>query len=94
MYDNNQQSALGVKNCKVNMAGRKYDQMAAKKNQSYYFIFVHEDGAGLEQISDIFAERHIEASVDEVFSLDEVNDALQKVAAGKSKGKTILKINE
>ena len=41
-----------------------------------------------------FAERHIEASVDEVFSLDEVNDALQKVAAGKSKGKTILKINE
>jgi D-arabinose 1-dehydrogenase-like Zn-dependent alcohol dehydrogenase len=29
-----------------------------------------------------------------VFSLDEVNDALQKVAAGKSKGKTILKINE
>ena len=78
----------------LKVAGRKYDQMAAKKNQSYYFIFVHEDGAGLEQISDIFAERHIEASVDEVFSLDEVNDALQKVAAGKSKGKTILKINE
>ncbi|WP_242826341.1 hypothetical protein [Lachnospira multipara] len=25
-----------------------------------------------------------------MFSLDEVNDALQKVAAGKSKGKTIF----
>lgn len=74
----------------LKVAGRKYDQMAAKKNQSYYFIFVHEDGAGLERISEIFAERHIEASVDEVFSLDEVNSALQKVAAGKSKGKTIL----
>ena len=32
------------------------------------------------------------ASVDEVFSLDDVNRALQKVAAGKSKGKTIIKI--
>jgi len=32
------------------------------------------------------------ASVDEVFSLDDVNKALQKVAAGKSKGKTIIKI--
>ena len=70
----------------LKVAGRKHDQMVAKKNQSYYFIFVHEDGAGLERISEIFAERHIEASVDEVFSLDEVNSALQKVAAGKSKG--------
>ena len=76
----------------LKVAGRKYDQMAAKKNQKYYFIFVHEDGKGLERISEIFAERHIEASVDEVFTLDDVNKALQKVAAGKSKGKTIIKI--
>lgn len=74
------------------LAGRKYDRMAAKKNQKYYFIFVHEDGKGLERISGIFAERQIEASVDEVFTLDDVNKALQKVAAGKSKGKTIIKL--
>ena len=72
--------------------GRKYDQMAAKKNQRYYFIFVHEDGAGLERISEIFAERHIEASGDEVFSLADVNKALAKVTAGKSKGKTMIRI--
>lgn len=72
--------------------GRKYDQMAAKKNQRYYFIFVHEDGAGLKRISEIFAERHIEASVDEVFSLADVNKALAKVTAGKSKGKTMIRI--
>lgn len=64
------------------------------KNQKYYFIFVHEDGRGLERISEVFAERHIEASVDEVFSLDDVNKALKKVAGGKSKGKTILKISD
>lgn len=28
------------------LAGRKYDRMAAKKHQKYYFIFVHEDGKG------------------------------------------------
>lgn len=81
-----------IKRILFKVAGRKYDQMAAKKNQSYHFIFVHEDGAGLERISEIFAEHHIEASVDEVFSLFEVNKALSKVAAGRSKGKTIIRI--
>lgn len=66
--------------------------MPAKKGQSYRFIFVHEDGSGLEKISQIFAERHIEASVDEVFSLDDVNKALAKVAAGRSKGKTVIRV--
>lgn len=83
-----------VKRMLLKVAGRKYDQMAARKNQIYYFIFVHEDGAGLERISEIFAERHIEASVDEVFSLNEVNRALDKVAGGKSKGKTIVRIEQ
>lgn len=78
----------------LKFAGRKYDQMAARKNQTYYFIFVHEDGAGLDRVSGILAQRHIKASVDEVFALDEVNKALQKVASGKSKGKTVIKISE
>ena len=83
-----------IKRMLLKVAGRKYDQMAAKKNQKYYFVFVHEDGAGLERISEIFSDRHIEASVDEVFALDDVNKALKKVADGKSKGKTVIKISE
>lgn len=75
-------------------AGRKYDAMAAKRNQNYYFVFVHEDGAGLEKLSEMFADKQIEASVDEVYCLDDVNKALQKVAAGRSKGKTVLKISD
>ena len=39
-----------------------------------------------------FKDTPIEASVDEVFRLDDVNKALKKVASGRSKGKTILKI--
>ena len=78
----------------LKVAGRKYDQMAVKRNQKYYFVFVHEDGAALERISEIFGQNHLEASVDSVFTLDVVNEALQKVASGGSKGKTILKIAE
>ena len=83
-----------IKRLLLKVAGRKYDQMAAKRDQKYYFVFVHEDGAALERISEIFGQNHLEASVDSVFTLDVVNEALQKVASGGSKGKTILKIAE
>ena len=83
-----------VKRMLFGMVGRKYDKMADKKNQSYHFIFVHEDGKGLEMISKLFAEKKIKVSVDEVFSLDDVNKALEKVANGRSKGKTIIRISK
>ena len=38
-------------------------------------------------------DRRLEASVDGVFALDDVNAALAKVAAGGSKGKTVLKVS-
>ena len=75
------------------LAGMKYDRMAARRQQHYHFIFVHEDGKGLQQVSRLFAEKRIPASVDEVFNLEDVNQALKKVASGGSKGKTILKID-
>ena len=67
--------------------------MAAGKNQKYCFIFVHEDGPGLERISGIFFGNPIEASADEVFRLEEVNKALKNAEGGGSKGKTILRIS-
>ena len=74
------------------LVGRKYDKMAAKRGQQYRFVFVHADGAGLERLPGLLGSRKIEASVDGVFPLDEVNAAMAKVAAGGSKGKTVLKI--
>lgn len=74
-------------------AGHKYDRMAAKNHQKYYFIFVREDGFGLQKISEILQDRKVETSVDSIYELSEVNQALWKIAGGGSKGKTILKIN-
>ena len=51
------------------IAGSKYDRMAGEKGQKYYFIFVHEDGGGLEKISSLFNETHLEVSIDEFLGL-------------------------
>ena len=67
--------------------------MAAKNKQKYYFVFVREDGSGLERISEMFGNRKIEMSVDKIYELSEVNGALAKVAGGGSKGKTVIKIS-
>ena len=56
-------------------------------------MFVHEDGAGLAAIPELLGERKLEASVVEGFALDDVNAASDKVAAGRSKGMTVLTIS-
>lgn len=75
-------------------AGRKYDKMAAKRGQTYDFLFVEENGRQLEKIGELFNREHpLETSVDEVFALDQVNEALKKVRSGNSSGKTIISVS-
>lgn len=74
-------------------AGRTMDRKAAQYGVTYHFIFVESNGAQLQQIADIFAERQIKPSVDTVFPFEEVNAALDKVANGRSNGKTVLSFN-
>jgi len=80
----------GLKRFMFGMAGRKFDKMAQRRGQRYRFVFVHEDGLGLASLPELLGERKVEASVDGVFALEDANAALAKVAAGGSKGKTIL----
>lgn len=72
------------------IAGAKYDKLAKKNNQKYHFIFVKESGKQLSEIAKIFETKQIRPSIDSVFPLSEVNKALDKVANGRSEGKTIL----
>ena len=81
-----------VKKGLFKVAGMKFDRMAAKKNQKYYFLFVESNGRQLEEVSRIFAEKNIKPSIDEIFSLNDVNEAMKKVDQGGSKGKTLIKI--
>lgn len=45
-----------------------------------------------QEVSRILEEKKMHASVDEVFSLADVNQALSKVAHGKSRDITVLRI--
>ena len=79
----------------LSFTGRKYDAMAARKHQTYDFVFVHEDGAQLERIASLFpADRPLTASIDSTFPLDQINKAMAKVRAGGSQGKTIVRIGD
>jgi len=69
--------------------------MAAQRGQTYDFVFVHEDGAQLERVGELFpAERPLQASIDGTYGLEQVNDALERVRSGHSQGKTLLRISQ
>lgn len=71
-------------------AGRTMDRKTQKYGVTYHFIFVESNGAQLQQVADIFAERQIKPSIDTVFPFEDVNAALDKVANGRSNGKTVI----
>ncbi len=76
----------------LGLAGRKFDKMANKYGVSYDFIFVESNGKQLQEVADIFETLQIKPSIDTVYTFEEVNHALDKVANGRSKGKTIITI--
>ena len=77
------------------IAGHRFDRMAAKKGQTYDFLFVHEDGRQLERVGELFPkEQPLAVSIDSTYTLDQVNEALEHVRSGHSQGKTLLKIEQ
>ena len=71
-------------------AGSKFDKLAAKYDVSYDFIFVESNGKQLQEVAELFEKLKIKPSIDTVYTLEEVNKALDKVANGRSKGKTVI----
>ena len=74
----------------LGLAGRKFDKMADKYGVHYHFIFVESNGTQLQEVSDLFSKLEIKPSIDTVYPFEEVNSALDKVANGRSRGKTVL----
>lgn len=72
------------------LVGRKFDKMADKYEVNYDFIFVQENGKQLQEVADIFEKLEIKPSIDTVFDFSDINKALDKVANGRSRGKTII----
>ena len=76
------------------LAGLKFDKLAKKYGVSYDFIFVESNGKQLQEVADIFENLKIKPSIDSIYSFKDINAALEKVANGNSKGKTIVIISK
>ncbi|WP_166984745.1 NADP-dependent oxidoreductase [Canibacter zhoujuaniae] len=76
------------------LAGRKFDALAKRHKVTYDFLFVESNGAQLQDAAAVLAERSISPAVDAVYDLADINQALEKVANGRSKGKTVLNISK
>lgn len=74
----------------LGFAGSKFDKLAGKYGISYDFIFVESNGKQLQEVADLFEKLKIKPSIDTVYTLKEVNSALNRVANGRSKGKTVI----
>ncbi|MED4795895.1 zinc-binding dehydrogenase, partial [Priestia megaterium] len=73
------------------IAGAKYDHKAKKHGVEYHFIFVRSDGAQLKEITKIIEENNIVPPIHPtLFTIDNVNEALELVANGRPKGKVII----
>ncbi|RDZ12791.1 oxidoreductase [Priestia megaterium] len=73
------------------LAGAKYDHKAKKHDVEYHFIFVRSDGAQLKEVTKIIEENTIVPPIHPtLFTIDNVNEALELVANGRPKGKVII----
>lgn len=75
------------------LAGNKYDKAAARQGKQYRFIFVRSDGEQLKKITAIVEKAHIVPAVDpHTFSLSQINEAVQLVSDGPTRGKVIIQM--
>ena len=75
------------------LAGNKYDLAARKQGKEYRFMFVRSSGDQLKQVTEIVEKCHIQPDIESrVFSLTQINEALELMAHGKLNGKIIIKM--
>lgn len=75
-------------------AGQRFDRMAKRYGVKYDFIFVESNGEKLQQVAKILDDIRLKPSIDAVFNFSEINQALDKVSNGRSRGKTVVTIPE
>lgn len=74
------------------LAGNRYDSKAKSQGKEYRFMFVRSDGSQLREITKIVEKYNVVPSIDpHIFSLEQISDAMNLVAYGKTDGKVIIR---
>jgi len=77
----------------LNLLSASVGRKAKKLKVNYHFLFMKADGVALAEITELIEAGKIKPVVDRIFSFEEVNEAMDYVETGRSKGKVIVKIN-
>jgi alcohol dehydrogenase len=65
---------------------------ARHRGIDYAFLFMRADGSQLGEITRLVEAGAIRPVVDRVFAFEQTNEALAYVAAGRAKGKVVVKM--
>lgn len=80
-----------LKSVLFTLAGSKFDSAAHKQGKEYRFLFVRSDGEQLKRVTEIVEKYQIMPDIDpRMFSLSQVNEALELMANGKPNGKIVI----
>ena len=66
---------------------------SSEKNAEYKFIFMHPNGAHLNEIQSMIEDEKIKPIIDKVYPFSESIEAFEHLATGRAKGKIVIKIN-
>ena len=66
---------------------------SSDKNAEYKFIFMHPNGAHLNEIKSMIEDEKIKPIIDKVYSFSESVEAFTHLASGRAKGKIVIKIS-
>lgn len=82
-----------LKRALFTLAGSKFDSAAHKQGKEYRFMFVRSSGDQLKRITEIVEKYHIMPDIDtRIFSLSQINEALELMTNGKLNGKIIIQM--
>lgn len=76
----------------LTLVGLKANLLAAMKSIHYKFLFMKPNGDMLNEIRVLVEQGKIRPVVDSVFSLDDVQKAIEHSESGRARGKIIIKI--
>lgn len=76
------------------LAGQKFDRKAKAQGVEYRFIFVRADGQQLKAITDMVERENIIPAVDSrIFTVDEVDEALDYTFNQRTNGKVLIQFD-
>jgi alcohol dehydrogenase len=66
---------------------------SSDQNAVYKFIFMHPNGAHLNEIKSLVEDEKIKPIIDKIYPFSESVEAFTHLATGRAKGKIVIKIS-